>query len=204
MEEKLGKRELNKARRRCAIVETATRAFLEKGFGDTSMSAIADELGGSKATLWSHFGCKDDLFIAVIESQVQIFGEQVDDVLTGQTFTLPALRRLCLRLIDLLLRENSIQLFRLVLSERDRHPSMAEAFYVRGPVKLRKAVTEFFATCFDAEQSHLLTQLTMSAVLGFRSDALVRPDMPTTDDREAFVDNLIEHLRLPDYTHCAQ
>lgn len=31
------------------------------------MSTIATRVGGSKATLYTHFACKDDLFTAVVE-----------------------------------------------------------------------------------------------------------------------------------------
>jgi AcrR family transcriptional regulator len=67
MTDMIGKRQLNKARKREAIVQVATRAFLENGYAATSMSAIADELGGSKATLWAHFSSKEELFAAVID-----------------------------------------------------------------------------------------------------------------------------------------
>ena len=52
---------------------------------------IADELGGSKATLWAHFPSKRDLFTAVVEDQVSQFALAIDDVLTGRTFSNAAL-----------------------------------------------------------------------------------------------------------------
>lgn len=193
-----GKRELNKARRRCGIIDVATRAFFDKGYGATSMSAIADELGGSKATLWSHFSSKEDLFVAVVDAEVASFSEEIDDVLIGRTYSREALRRFCLRFIELLLRPNSVKLFRLIIAEGPRFPEITEAFYARGPMKLRKAVAEFYATRFDACEAEILTQLTVSTLLGFRSDALIRPVPPSRKDAEDFVDQFITHLRLPD------
>lgn len=197
MTELMGKRELNKARKRAEIVRIATRAFLDQGYAATTMSAIADELGGSKATLWAHFASKEDLFAAVIDLQVETFARDVDEVLTSQSFSLPALRRACLRFIDCLLRETSIQLYRLVMSEGERFPEIKEMFYARGPVKLRTCIAEFFATRFDEAEALQLTQITVAAVTGYRSDVLLRPGKATKAQHEAFVDSLIAHIGWP-------
>ncbi|PCE39549.1 TetR/AcrR family transcriptional regulator, partial [Rhizorhabdus dicambivorans] len=50
------------------ILAIATSSFLAKGYFATTMSSIATEIGGSKATLWTYFSSKGDLFSAVIDS----------------------------------------------------------------------------------------------------------------------------------------
>ena len=52
--------------RRIEIIEIATRLFLENGFAGTSMSAVANSCGITKASLYHHFPGKDDLFAACI------------------------------------------------------------------------------------------------------------------------------------------
>ncbi|MCT2399825.1 TetR/AcrR family transcriptional regulator [Novosphingobium mangrovi (ex Huang et al. 2023)] len=192
----MGKREQNKARKRAEIVDIATRSFFERGYAATSMSAIAEELGGSKATLWAHFGSKEDLFAAVIDSQIDTFARDIDEVLTSQIYSVPTLHRFCLRFLDCLLRKNSIELYRLVLSDGERFPEIREMFYTRGPAKIRECVVGFYATHFDRDQAGKLMQLTVSAITGYRSDILVRPDKPTKADRETFVDNLVALIAL--------
>lgn len=192
------KRELNKARKRADIVRIASRMFLKQGYAATTMSAIADALGGSKATLWAHFASREDLFAAVVDLHVGTFAHDVEEVLTGQSFSLPALRRACLRLVDCLLRENSVLLYKLVVSEGDRHPEIKDTFYTRGPVTLRCAITDFFATRFEWEEAVRLTQITAAAVTGYRTDVLLRPEPVGQPEHEAFVDNLIAHLVWPD------
>jgi len=192
-----GKRELNKARKRAEIVAIATQSFLEQGYAATSMSAIADRLGGSKATLWAHFASKEELFDAVIALQVESFSRDVDEVLLRQTFSLPALRRACLRFIDCLLRENSVLLYRLVTSEGERFPEIKEMFYTRGPAKLRACIAAFFATAYEEEEARQLTQLTVSAVTGYRTDILLRPARTPRAEHEAFVENLLSHVDWP-------
>jgi AcrR family transcriptional regulator len=161
------------------------------------MSSIADELGGSKATLWAHFGSKEELFAAVVDNKVDAFAQDVNEVLIGQTFSFPALRRVCLRFLECLLRDTSVQLFRLVMGEGERFPEINEMFYERGPYRFRGCVTEFFATKFTAEEAERLTKITTSALVGFRSDSLVRPKLPNLKEREAFVDDLIGLIDWP-------
>jgi AcrR family transcriptional regulator len=198
MTELMGKRELNKARKRDEIVKVATRLFFKQGYAATTMSAIADALGGSKATLWAHFAAKEDLFAAVIDKHVETFSRDIDEVLTGQTFSPASLRRACLRFIDCLQNENSMLLYRLVVAEGERFPEINEMFYARGPSKMRACITEFFATRFRPQDAERLTQVTVAAVLGYRSDLLIRPGgSGTKTQHEAFIDNLMAHLSFP-------
>lgn len=197
MTETMGKRELNKARKRAEIVTVATRLFFEQGYAATTMSAIADALGGSKGTLWAHFASKEELFAAVIDMHVETFSNDIDEVLTGQTFSPAALRRACLRFLDCLLNENSVLLYRLVMSEGERFPEIKELFYARGPAKMRAAITCFFATRFDDGEAARLTQFTVSAVTGYRSDILLRPSPASRAQHEAFVDNMMAHVAFP-------
>ena len=52
--------------KRREIVDVASELFQEHGFERTSMSMIAERLGGSKATLYGYFRSKDQLLAAVL------------------------------------------------------------------------------------------------------------------------------------------
>ena len=54
-----------------SILAAAKRAFLAAGFEAVSMDAIAREAGVSKATVYAHFGSKEELFGAVIEGECE-------------------------------------------------------------------------------------------------------------------------------------
>ena len=49
--------------KRQAILDTAYRLFRAQGFDKTSVSEITAEVGGSKATIYSHFPSKEELFV---------------------------------------------------------------------------------------------------------------------------------------------
>jgi AcrR family transcriptional regulator len=49
--------------KRQAILDTAFRLFRTQGFDGTSVSGITAAVGGSKATIYSHFRSKEELFV---------------------------------------------------------------------------------------------------------------------------------------------
>jgi AcrR family transcriptional regulator len=56
--------------RRRAIVDAAWELFKMNGFERTTMSEISERVGGSKATLYSYFKSKDELFAAAMEQAI--------------------------------------------------------------------------------------------------------------------------------------
>lgn len=57
--------------KRQEIVQAAAELFAELGYERTSMSAISERVGGSKATLYGYFQSKDDLLRAVLAADVE-------------------------------------------------------------------------------------------------------------------------------------
>jgi AcrR family transcriptional regulator len=54
--------------RREAIVAAATQLFKEMGYERATISELASRYGGSKATLYSYFPSKEELFVAVVKT----------------------------------------------------------------------------------------------------------------------------------------
>jgi len=69
--------------RRQAIMAAAWEMFREGGFERTTMSEIADRVGGSKATLYSYFKSKEELFAAALEQTMHERADEAFDRLTG-------------------------------------------------------------------------------------------------------------------------
>ena len=53
--------------RRAEIIEVATRIFYEKGYGNTSIQEIADELNLLKGSLYHYIRSKEELLVAIID-----------------------------------------------------------------------------------------------------------------------------------------
>lgn len=71
--------------KRREIVNVASELFEENGFERTSMSMIADKLGGSKATLYGYFRSKEELLDAVLVYDVTEQAERLtNEFLSGK------------------------------------------------------------------------------------------------------------------------
>jgi AcrR family transcriptional regulator len=55
------------ARRREEILAAAARIFARRGFTNTDLQVVADELGVGKGTIYRYFPAKRDLFLAAVE-----------------------------------------------------------------------------------------------------------------------------------------
>jgi AcrR family transcriptional regulator len=66
------------ADRRVLILDAARSAFAERGFHQTSLDAVAEQAGISKALLYEHFDSKRELFGAMLEMHVQELVERIN------------------------------------------------------------------------------------------------------------------------------
>jgi len=66
-----GRRERKKRAVRDAILESATRMFVEKGFDHTRIDAIAEEADVAVGTVYNHFATKGDILVAILIGDVQ-------------------------------------------------------------------------------------------------------------------------------------
>lgn len=129
--------------RRKAFVETAQEAFFTLGYAGTTMSSIASQVGGSKTTLWSYFPSKEELFTAVVDDIVDQYGDALSIELPLDENVFIVLRRFADVLMDMLLSDPILALYRLVISEAQRFPHLAELFYERGPRRGKRRLAEY-------------------------------------------------------------
>jgi AcrR family transcriptional regulator len=81
-------------RSRGAILDEAARLATVEGIGGLSLSRLADSVGMSKSGLFAHFGSKEELQLATIETADAIFQTQVLEPASSATDGLDRLRRL--------------------------------------------------------------------------------------------------------------
>lgn len=80
-------------RTRNAILETAAKVATEEGLASLSIGRLAEETGMSKSGLFAHFGSKEELQLATVETAGSIFTTQVLEPAAGAT-GIERLRRL--------------------------------------------------------------------------------------------------------------
>lgn len=83
------------------------------------------------------------------------------------------------------------------MSEGERFPEIKKMFYERGPAKLHACLASFFATRCSEEDVRRLTQLTISALTGYRYEVLLRSSEPNSAEHEAFVDAMLTYVTWP-------
>jgi AcrR family transcriptional regulator len=140
-----GRRAARKEARRKAIVAVATRSFLDLGYAATTMTAIAAALGGSKATLWSYFPSKEDLFAAVIEAASNRMRADVYPALDAAGPLEATLRAFCLGFLTSITAPDGMALYRLVVGESGRFPEVGRLFYERAARHTLEALANFLA-----------------------------------------------------------
>ena len=146
------KREARKQDRRMAILCTARRAFLDNGYAATSMSAIAAELGGSKATLWNYFPSKEELFAAVLDEATREYRQHLTDLLKPSDDVRATLVEFARGFLTKLTSPDALRLHRLVAAEVGRTPEVGQIFYRRAPQRTRELLTGFIAEAMAAGQ----------------------------------------------------
>jgi AcrR family transcriptional regulator len=118
------------AERRQSILEVASEVFLSEGYSAAAMADIAQQLGGSKGTLYSYFPSKQELFFAVIEDRAERALDHfvpLEDTATLET----ALIAIGHRFLDSVLNPTSIAFYRLLISEAGRFPEIGALFYAQ-------------------------------------------------------------------------
>jgi len=68
------------AARQRAILEAARRRFLRFGPRKTTMDEVAREAGCSRATIYAHFGSKEDLYASLLQADWEAFSEEVEEI----------------------------------------------------------------------------------------------------------------------------
>jgi len=154
------------------IIEVAARLFIEKGFSETSMSEIADSVGGSKATLYSYFPSKFELFTEVMLQSAGKLGGKIFDVLDSPLPLREKLQAFGQEYLTFALSQPMIDIRRTVLAELHKLANGHE-IYERGIKKKWGRL----ATIFDAAMAKGEMKQANSWVAAMQLRALFETDL---------------------------
>jgi len=134
--------------RRQAIIEKAGEVFREEGFERASMSEIAARVGGSKATLYSYFKSKEELFVAVMKGSVDVANvySPFADPSLPKVSSFEELREILvaygLHYIRLQTSDNSLAVRRSLIAHGDRS-DLGKTAFESGPLQNYMMVAAF-------------------------------------------------------------
>ena len=135
--------------RRVAMLAVARAAFLREGYAAASVSEIAAKVGGSKATLYSYFPSKRDLFVAVIEEEARLMLAPLFELSETQGDVRIVLQRIARRYLDVLLSEDAVAFYRLIVAESARFPEIGQAVYQIGVQRGFDRVAEYVVAAME-------------------------------------------------------
>ena len=160
-------------RKECSVIDAARKLFLEQGFSETSMDAIARSACVSKATLYAYFPSKEALFAYLIEAECRLNASRLR--MPELDIGLPnALRAFARQFVAVFITPKSMCFFQAISSERLRFPELCRLFYESGP---KNELMRVAALLEEAETRGLLSfPDAITAANHFLS--LIRGDLP--------------------------
>ena len=133
-------------RRHRALLDAASRLFLENGLNGTSIEAIADEAGVAKRFIYARYADKGELFVAAIERFVE---EQLSPLLSLEIPEVPAetgLYELGRRMLAVALLPEPLSVYRTLVIEASRFPNLAQLFIKRNRERALGGLTRVLST----------------------------------------------------------
>lgn len=185
--------------KRDAILEAASKVFLEVGFGSASMDAIANEAKVSKQTVYNHFGSKEELFAAMIrgtcDQMTLAFAEAAKAGDPDKT-----LRAIARYFMSVVFSSEKLSLHRLLMAEVPRFPDLGRIYYQAGPEPIRKFIADYLTEQtrlgkLKVENPRLTAEQFIGMVTGCRLRAQLGIEpQPSQEELDKYIDNAVNML----------
>ncbi|MDN5874406.1 MAG: TetR/AcrR family transcriptional regulator [Sinobacteraceae bacterium] len=116
------------------IIDAARSVFLQAGYGGATVDAIAAAAGVSKATIYTRFSSKQELFAAVIRQECKACSKRMAlaEEMPGPDLA-ATLQHMAEALLDIILLPQNLAITRVVIAEMPRFPELGQVFYESGP-----------------------------------------------------------------------
>jgi AcrR family transcriptional regulator len=129
------------------ILDVATDLFLSRGFGATSIEAVAGRARISKRTFYHRFRDKAELYTAVIRRLLENWLPQFEAAFETPGALDAVLERLAKRMLAVALSPQALALRRLLLAEAERFPELVAIAIEQGATR----AIERIATLLEEE-----------------------------------------------------
>jgi AcrR family transcriptional regulator len=117
------------------ILDVATALFLGRGFGATSIEAVAGRARISKRTFYHRFRDKAELYRAVVRRMLQHWLPEFEAAFDPPAPLNILLERVAKHMLSLALTSEALALRRLLLAEAERFPELVEIAIEQGATR---------------------------------------------------------------------
>jgi AcrR family transcriptional regulator len=132
--------------KRQAILENAYRLFRAQGFDGTSMADITSRVGGSKATLYSHFLSKEELFVECMMAALENYmSDTLKHLDASRSDPQAALRNFGTSVLNFICSPEQVEVRRLMIAEAAR--SGTGKLFFDKITALRAQISSYLAAC---------------------------------------------------------
>lgn len=178
--------------KRAQILEGAATVFAADGYEGASMARIASVAGVSKGTLYNHFDSKAALFTAYVSDKCDHFLAHAFESVNHGDDPSDVLRGIGKRMVQMMLSELGLAIYRVVIAEAAKFPDLARDFFQAGPARANGILADWLteetrrgrlavpAPAFAADQFFNLCQTGL--VLRRRLEMLPDPSESDIDD----------------------
>lgn len=146
--------------KRAEVLDVASRFFLARGYDGASINAMARASGISKESIYRYFDGKAELFKAVIEQELAVYGRTLAD--TTSLATHPDLKSALIdtgeHMLMTVMSDRTLALRRLIFQEAARSPDIGALYYEMGPALAYRRL-EALLTKFDVPPGRQVTEL---------------------------------------------
>jgi TetR/AcrR family transcriptional regulator, mexJK operon transcriptional repressor len=175
------------------ILSAARTLFLERSYADVSTDLIACTAGVSKSTLYAHFGSKEDLFTAIMDSEIAALAARTRRCSAAVGDVRTMLTRVGRDCLDLLLSPEAIALHRTAVSIAPKLPEIARRYHELGP----KPLVDLVAAILTRGQAKGQLRMSDPEIAAMHFLTLIQGDLvlrrslavtiPTREEREGSI-----------------
>jgi TetR/AcrR family transcriptional repressor of mexJK operon len=168
------------------LLDTAFNLFLENGYGNLSLEAIARDARVSLRTIYSQFGGKAGLFGAVIRRCSDQFVTSLNEEHVLASSPKDALISFGKQFLFSISRPDVVRIRAILIGESQRFPDLATQFYEQGPQRTLNCLAQFFSRQQQIADidSYFLAEQFLSAL---RSERILKLQLglePTPDEAQ--------------------
>jgi TetR/AcrR family transcriptional regulator, mexJK operon transcriptional repressor len=184
--------------RQQAILDAARDIFLERGYTESSVDAVIERVGGSKATIYSLFGSKEGLLSAVAAKCGSEFTAAVEKVDVSSS-PAESLRRIARVYCKAMFHPKRLAMYRMAVGESGRRPESGDNYYRLGPRATLGVAVRFFRECankgvIETSDPDLLADGFLAALRGslFNRAVLNPTRVPTQQEIDYYIDFIVD------------
>lgn len=135
---------IKKGRKFDQVLTGARDVFLRDGYEGASVDEIARTASVSKATLYSYFPDKSILFLEVAKTECLRQADRATAVWDTDAPPRHVLTQAAGHMLGFFLSDFGLQVYRIVVAELGRFPSLGREFYEAVPMQVRQTMMAYF------------------------------------------------------------